>query len=422
MATFEGLERGEGLDKGGAGAGFDGELPGVAAASVFVEGRERWREDESGVWLEGLMKGLDVFDGGGFGFEGEAEAGEVGIGREGGATALLEEIVGEGWIVGGEGGFDDGMIGLVGLDDDAGGVKVAATDAADDLGEKFEGAFFGGEIGEGEAGVGLDNADGGELWEVETAGEGLGADEDLVDTGFDVGIECGEGFGFEVVAVKTGDFGLGKEAGELGFEEFGAEAFVDEVGFVTLGTGTGDRGGVAAEMADEGIGVGVEGEGEVAVGAEGLPAAVITEGERGGTAAVVEDEGLVVLVEVVLEGGEQRLGEIAVAREEGAILEIDDGDGGGLGGGFGLMVEGDEGGFLASEVIIDEVGSGGAENAGDFEGSGNVAGEAKGGIAGGVFLVVGGLVGFVDEDEAEVVDGGEEGGTGADDDGGGGGC
>ena len=300
MATFDGLERGEGLDKGGAGAGFDSELPGVAAASVFVEGRERWREDEGGVWLEGLVESLDVFDGGGFGFEGETETGEVGIGREGGATALLEEIVGEGWVVGGEGGLNDGVVGLVGLDDDAGGVKVAATDAADDLGEEFEGAFFGGEIGEGEAGVGLDDADGGELREVEAAGEGLGADEDLVGTGFDVGIERGEGLGFEIVAVKTGDFSLGKEATEFGFEEFGAEAFVDEVGLVTLGTGTGDRGGVAAEMADEGIGVGVEGEGEVAVGAEGLPAAVITEGERGGTAAVVKDEGLVVLVEVVL--------------------------------------------------------------------------------------------------------------------------
>ena len=193
---------------------------------------------------------------------------------------------------------------MIGLDDDAGGVKVAAADAADDLGEEFEGAFFGGEIGEGEAGVGLDDADGGELREVEAAGEGLGADEDLVSAGFDVGIERGEGFGFEIVAVKTGDFGLGKEAVELGFEELGTEAFVDEVGLVTLGAGAGNGGGVTAEVTDEGVGVGVEGEGEVAVGAEGLPTAVITEGERGGTAAVVKDEGLVVLVEVVLEGGE----------------------------------------------------------------------------------------------------------------------
>ena len=88
MATFEGLKGGEGLDKGGAGAGFEGELPGVAAAGAFVEGGEGRREGESGVLLEGLVERLDVFDGGGFGFEGETEAGEVGIGREGGATAL----------------------------------------------------------------------------------------------------------------------------------------------------------------------------------------------------------------------------------------------------------------------------------------------------------------------------------------------
>ena len=72
LTAFEELEGGEGLDKGGAGAGFEGELPGVAAAGAFVEGGEGRREGESGVLLEGLVEGLDVFDGGGFGFEGEA--------------------------------------------------------------------------------------------------------------------------------------------------------------------------------------------------------------------------------------------------------------------------------------------------------------------------------------------------------------
>lgn len=89
MAALEGLEGGEGLDKGGAGAGFEGELPGVAAAGAFVEGGEGRREGKSGVLLEGLVERLDVFDGGGFGFEGEAEAGEVGIGRKSGAAALF---------------------------------------------------------------------------------------------------------------------------------------------------------------------------------------------------------------------------------------------------------------------------------------------------------------------------------------------
>ena len=249
----------------------------------------------------------------------------------------------------------------------------------------------------------------------------MGADEDLVGAGFDVGIELGEGFGFEVVAVKTGDFGFGEEAGEFGFKEFGAEAFVDEVGFVALGAGAGDGGGVTAEVADEGVGVGVEGEGEVAVGAEGLPATMITEGERGGSAAVVEDEGLVVLGEVVFKGGEQGLGEMAVLQEKGAVLEVNDGGDWGFCGGFGFVIKGDEGGVLAGEVIIYEVRGGGAEDAGDFEGAGDLAGEAKGGVAGGVFLVVGRFVGFVNQDKTEVVDGGKKGGAGADDDGGGGG-
>lgn len=249
----------------------------------------------------------------------------------------------------------------------------------------------------------------------------MGADEDLVGAGFDVGIELGEGFGFEVVAVKTGDFGLGEEAGEFGFKEFGAEALVDEVGFVALGAGAGDGGGVVAEVADEGVGVGVEGEGEVAVGAEGLPATMITEGERSGAAAVVEDESLVVLGEVVFKGGEQGLGEIAVLQEKGAVLEVYDGGDGGFCGGFGFVIKGDEGGVLAGEVIIYEIRGGRAEDAGDFEGAGDLAGEAEGGVAGGVFLVVGGFVGFVNQDKAEVVDGGKKGGAGADDDGGGGG-
>lgn len=48
--------------------------------------------------------------------------------------------------------------------------------------------------------------------------------------------------------------------------------------------------------------------------------------------------------------------------------------------------------------------------------AGDEAGKAEGGITGGVFLVVGGFVSFVDNDEAEVMNRCEEGGAGADDD------
>ena len=50
------------------------------------------------------------------------------------------------------------------------------------------------------------------------------------------------------------------------------------------------------------------------------------------------------------------------------------------------------------------------------EGFCHETGEAKGGVTGRVFLVVGGFVGLVDNNQTEVLQGREEGGTGADDD------
>lgn len=126
------------------------------------------------------------------------------------------------------------MIRLIGLDDNRGGVEVAAADATDDLSEELERALFGGEIGEGEAGIGLNDADGGEMRQIEPAGEGLGADEDVNIAGFDIVVECGEVFGFLVVTVKTGDFSLWEEPRELGFEELGAKALVNYAGVVAF--------------------------------------------------------------------------------------------------------------------------------------------------------------------------------------------
>ena len=91
-------------------------------------------------------------------------------------------------------------------------------------------------------------------------------------------------------------------------------------------------------------------------------------------------------------------------------------DAGGDGGGFCLFGEEDEGVFVFGEEEVGDEGGGGAKEASDFEGAGEEGSEADGGVFGGVFLVVGGFVGFVDDDEAEVFDRGEEGGAGADDD------
>jgi len=52
--------------------------------------------------------------------------------------------------------FDGRMIWLIGLDDDV-GVLVATVGTSNNLGEELESALFGREIGEGEAGVGLND-------------------------------------------------------------------------------------------------------------------------------------------------------------------------------------------------------------------------------------------------------------------------
>ncbi len=205
-------------------------------------------------------------------------------------------------VVGGEGVFDEGRVGLEGLDDDGGGRKVATTDATDDLSEKLESFFFGREVGEGKSGVGLDDADRGEAGKVEATRNGLGADDDLDVAVFDFGIERIEGFAFFVVGVKAGDTSLSKKFVQLAFEEFGAKTFMEDRGVVAVGARGRDFFGKAAGVAEEGVSVGVESEGEETVGAESLPTTVFTESERGGAATVVVDKGLVAIFKVFFDG------------------------------------------------------------------------------------------------------------------------
>jgi len=188
---------------------------------------------------------------------------------------------------------------------------------------------------------------------------------------------------------------------------------------VTVWAGGGDFFCVAAGVAEERVRVGVEGEGEETVGAEGLPAAFFAESERGGAAAVVIDEGLVAVLEVLLDGGKKRVGEVAVFGEGFAGGEVDNLDVGGDGGSFGFLGEGDEGVFGLGEIKVGDERGGGAKEARDVEGAGKEGSEADGGVFGGVFLVVSGFVGFVDDNEAEIVKWGEESGAGANDNAGG---
>jgi len=106
------------------------------------------------------------------------EEGEVG---EGGVAELLThiEFLGDEAIevvVTGE--LDGGTVWSGSLDDDFAG-QVAATGAAGDLGEELEGALAGAEVGGVEGEVGIEDSDEGDVREVESLGDHLGAEEDI---------------------------------------------------------------------------------------------------------------------------------------------------------------------------------------------------------------------------------------------------
>ena len=175
-----------------------------------------------------------------FSFVGDDDFSEIGERREVLFFAFLDEVVVKAEVIGVHREVDDGGGGLVSLDEDGGGIEMTATDATDDLSEEFESFFFSGEVGEGKTGVGLDDADGGEVWEVETARDGLSADEDFDVAVFNFVVESVEGVIFFVVGVETSDGDFREEFFKFGFEELGAESFMEDAGVVTIGTRSGD--------------------------------------------------------------------------------------------------------------------------------------------------------------------------------------
>lgn len=101
-----------------------------------------------------------------------------------GALSFNDEMLIEIIIIIGTGIFNNGAIFLISLDDGGGVLEVATTDAANNLSKKMKGALLGGIIREGKAGISLDDADGGEFWQVETLGDGLSTDDDVDVAGF----------------------------------------------------------------------------------------------------------------------------------------------------------------------------------------------------------------------------------------------
>ena len=127
---------------------------------------------------------------------------------------------------------------------------------------------------------------------------------------------------------------------------------MDDVWGVAFWAGMGKALSVAADVADEGKGVGMEGEGKETFWAEGLPAAFFTESERGGTTTIGKDESLVVILEIGLDGAKELVGKIAAFGEIFPLFEVDDFDIWGNSSVFGLGGEGDDGLAFVSNVII----------------------------------------------------------------------
>ena len=173
---------------------------------------------------------------------------------------------------------------------------MVAADAADDLAKELEDALLGREIRKDEAAIGLDDADKCEAREIEALGYALGTDNNIELAVFDFLVLGRHGFGGGGVAVKAGDAGGGEEPGEFGGDCFGADALMDDVGGMTLRAGGEDGPGTAAGVAEKRPAVEVQGEGEEAAIAKGLPTARAAKGGAGRAAAIVEDEGLLAVI------------------------------------------------------------------------------------------------------------------------------
>ena len=78
-----------------------------------------------------------------------------------------------------DGGSDDGVVWLIGLEEDVSVRYVATADSANDLSEEMKSALLSGIIRKRETGVGLDDGNGGEVGKVQTASDGLGADDEI---------------------------------------------------------------------------------------------------------------------------------------------------------------------------------------------------------------------------------------------------
>ncbi len=94
-----------------------------------------------------------------------------------------------------------------------------------------------------------------------------------------------------------------------------------------------------------------------------------------------------------MDASDERIAEYAATSKVGAIFKIDNGNVGSFGGFDGEFGERDDGMMSLTDVIIGDEWRGGTEQSLRHN-----SGKTEGGIFGILILVIGGLVGFVDDD------------------------
>ena len=177
---------------GDVSAGFEEEAAAVAASE---DGQRGWggAQDEDAVAAGGgVAEGLGEGVGGLGGVGADDEGGEAAVGGPVAGAALVGFGGHEGGEVALDEGLHDGVFGGEGLEEDL-AWGFGAAGAAGDLVVELDGSFGGAEVAAGEAEVGVDHADEGEVGEVPAFGDDLGADDEVDLAGLDAGGGLGGG-------------------------------------------------------------------------------------------------------------------------------------------------------------------------------------------------------------------------------------
>ena len=252
----------------------------------------------------------------------------VAVGGMAAGLADGEFLGGEAFEVVVAGELDAGALGREGLHDNLAGHFTAAR-ASGDLGEELEGAFASAEIGNVEGEVGVEDADKGDVGEMEALGDHLGADEQIDLLSFK-GIEgiaqfvlAGHGVG-----IDAGDAGGGELFAERFLNAFGAESGMEDAGVIASRAGAGGFFAVAADVADHDFFTLVKAQGGAAMLALDDVAAALADEAFGITAAVEKEDGLLSIGEPTVDGDAEFLaddgGRVALATFAALQFHVDD--------------------------------------------------------------------------------------------------